>query len=259
MAHAQKEATKPSAASIPSVSEAASYESEHVHKVYSSIAPHFATTRHAPWPKVNDFLQTLPAHSLVADIGCGNGKYMAVLNELPLYGIATDFCAGLVEYANTKSVRYDTGVADALQLPFRTGVFDASISIAMLHHFATMERRVSALKENIRILRRGGTALFYVWALERPSVPKAKHGNRGAKMLSRRFETQDVFVPWHMRTKKEGASSEKILGDWHDVHHRFYHVYKKGELEIELRKLDNIEVVDSYYDHQNWCCVVQKV
>ncbi|CAJ0966690.1 unnamed protein product [Ranitomeya imitator] len=59
-----------------------SLEKEYVHKVYEDIAGHFSSTRHSPWPKVVDFLMSLSAGSLVADVGCGNGKYIGVNKNL---------------------------------------------------------------------------------------------------------------------------------------------------------------------------------
>lgn len=44
-------------------------EREHVHRVYSQIAPHFSDTRYKPWPKVAEFLLGLPEWSIVADVG----------------------------------------------------------------------------------------------------------------------------------------------------------------------------------------------
>lgn len=61
---------------------AASLEKEYVHKVYEDIAGHFSSTRHTPWPRVVDFLRSLPMGSLVADVGCGNGKYLGVNKDL---------------------------------------------------------------------------------------------------------------------------------------------------------------------------------
>lgn len=54
------------------------YEAEHVHAVYEQIASHFSSTRYKPWPIVERFLQQMPAGSVGLDIGCGNGKYLAV-------------------------------------------------------------------------------------------------------------------------------------------------------------------------------------
>lgn len=63
-------------------SDACQLEEEHVHKVYNAIAPNFSDTRHKPWPRVVDFLQTFSPASLVLDVGCGNGKYMNIRNDL---------------------------------------------------------------------------------------------------------------------------------------------------------------------------------
>ena len=47
-------------------------------QVYEEIAGHFSNTRHTPWPRVVDFLKQLPPGALVADVGCGNGKYLSI-------------------------------------------------------------------------------------------------------------------------------------------------------------------------------------
>lgn len=72
-------------------------------------------------------------------------------------------------------------LCDNLELPFRDDSFDAVLSLAVVHHFATTERRVRALRELARILRIGGRVVITVWALEQ------RH---------RRFESQDVLIPW---------------------------------------------------------------
>lgn len=69
-------------------------EQEYVHQFYETIATHFSKTRYAPWPKVEAFVKALPSGSILADIGtsikeslnlnhigCGNGKYMACVND----------------------------------------------------------------------------------------------------------------------------------------------------------------------------------
>lgn len=60
------------------VSQDEQYESEHVHEVYEQIASHFSATRYKPWPIVERFLKELPDGSVGLDVGCGNGKYLAV-------------------------------------------------------------------------------------------------------------------------------------------------------------------------------------
>lgn len=75
--------TKQTSPSLPgSAREASQLEREHVHRVYEEIAGHFSSTRHTPWPRVVDFLKALPSGSLVADVGCGNGKYLGINQDL---------------------------------------------------------------------------------------------------------------------------------------------------------------------------------
>ena len=56
-------------------------EKEHVYDVYEKIAPHFSNTRYKPWPRVEQFLNSLPQGSIVLDVGCGNGKYLGCNNK----------------------------------------------------------------------------------------------------------------------------------------------------------------------------------
>lgn len=52
--------------------------------------------------------------------------------------------------------------------------------MAVVHHFATTERRVGAIRELARVLRIGGRVIITVWAFEQKQ---------------RRFESQDVLIP----------------------------------------------------------------
>ncbi|KAG5979327.1 hypothetical protein E4U55_005293 [Claviceps digitariae] len=74
------------------------YEDTHVHAVYEAIAPHFSATRHSPWPFVKRFLLAQPPSSIGLDIGCGNGKYLAVNPAVHILGC--DRSASLVALAN---------------------------------------------------------------------------------------------------------------------------------------------------------------
>lgn len=58
-------------------------------------------------------------------------------------------------------------MCDNLTLPFKDCSLDAVLSIAVIHHFSTTERRVCALRELARVLRIGGRIIITVWAMER--------------------------------------------------------------------------------------------
>lgn len=98
-----------------SQNEASNLEGELVYKVYEQIAEHFSDTRHSPWPRVKHFLCNLPNGSLVADVGCGNGKYLGVNSKVVMLGSDRSF--------NLSTICQDRGhqviVSDCLKLPYR--------------------------------------------------------------------------------------------------------------------------------------------
>ncbi|KAL5718641.1 tRNA (carboxymethyluridine(34)-5-O)-methyltransferase [Ranunculus cassubicifolius] len=137
-------------------------EKKYVHHVYDAIAPHFSSTRFAKWPKVSTFLNSLPEGALVLDAGCGNGKYLG-LNPDCFY-IGCDISPSLISICAERG--NEVVVADAVILPYRSDFGDAAISIAVLHHLSTESRRVKAIQELIRVVRKGGLVLITVWAAE---------------------------------------------------------------------------------------------
>ncbi|XP_010993997.1 probable tRNA methyltransferase 9B isoform X1 [Camelus dromedarius] len=156
---------------------AAQLEKQHVHDVYESTAPYFSDLQSKAWPRVRQFLQEQKPGSLIADIGCGTGKYLKVNSQVHTLGC--DYCGPLVEIARSRGC--EVMVCDNLNLPFRDRGFDAVISIGVIHHFSTKERRIRAIKEMARVLVPGGQLMIYVWAMEQKN---------------RHFEKQDVLVPW---------------------------------------------------------------
>lgn len=145
-----------------SENDAAELEKEHVHQVYEEIAGHFSGTRHSPWPNIVEFINQQEPGSMLADFGCGNGKYFDINKRL--FEIGSDRSFNLAEIC--KERKFEVFVGDVLSIPLRTGVFDVCLCIAVIHHLATEERRLKAVQELMKILRVGGKALIYVWAME---------------------------------------------------------------------------------------------
>ncbi|XP_021526484.2 alkylated DNA repair protein alkB homolog 8 [Aotus nancymaae] len=298
--------------------EASRLEQEYVHQVYEEIAGHFSSTRHTPWPHIVEFLKALPNGSIVADIGCGNGKYLGINKEL--YMIGCDRSQNLVDICRER--QFQASVCDALAVPVRSGACDACISIAVIHHFATAERRVAALQELVRLLRPGGKALIYVWAMEQeynkqkskylrgnrtsqekkeemnsdtsvqrllveqmsdlgsrdsassvPSINDSQEGRCNSRQVSNSklpihvnrtsFYSQDVLVPWHLKGNPDKGKPVELFGpigshDPSPVFHRYYHVFREGELEAACRTVSDVSILQSYYDQGNWCVILQK-
>jgi len=43
------------------------------------------------------------------------------------------------------------------------------------------------------------------------------------------------------------------------VYKRYYHVFKKGELEELVLQVKDVEIVSSFYDHANWGIRIRKL
>lgn len=213
------------------------YEETHVHEVYQEIASHFSSTRYKPWPIVERFLKDLASGSIGLDIGCGNGKYLAVNPNV--FIVASDRSANLVKIASQHQP-HSSLVADNLSLPHQLAFFDFAISIAVVHHLATSQRRIQAVSAILELLRRstetktGGRALIYVWALEQ------KHSRRGWD----EGDDQDVMVPWVM---KQGPEEGRTFN-------RYYHLYRQGELEQDIVEAGGM-ILEAGYEKDNWWAI----
>ncbi|KAI4725914.1 S-adenosyl-L-methionine-dependent methyltransferase [Aureobasidium sp. EXF-10728] len=246
----------------------AEYEAQHVHDVYEQIASHFSATRYKPWPVIEKFLQGLTPGSVGLDIGCGNGKYLTVNPDVFIVG--SDRSPSLVKFASSHQP-HAAVVSDILALPHQNHNFDFAISIAVLHHLSTPERRVEAVQTILDTLNANGKALLYVWALEQKDSRRGwDEGNQ-----------QDTMVPWVMREKKEKQKKDRKQQNKGDAtqqqvsaeqtqttgtslepagdktFYRYYHLYRKGELEENI-ELAGGTIVEAGYDRDNWWAICQR-
>lgn len=261
-------------------------EEEYVHKVYNEIAGHFSETRYKPWPIVTEFLESRQVGSVGIDVGCGNGKYLNVNPQIFLIG--SDRSSGLIQCAREIDGRHNVVVADGMRLPHRDGSFDFAISIAVVHHWASRERRIAAIAHILSKLRAGGEALIYCWALEQGSSRRGYHEGM----------QQDVLVPWVLQDKtkksplqtgqekpdltgvpaqeraryiaqwrkeveakraaeREEATRRQLEEEKKNTKYRFYHLYREGELEEDCTSAGGT-VVSQGYEKDNWYVVVRK-
>lgn len=59
-------------------------------------------------------------------------------------------------------------------------------------------------------------------------------------------------------TSQDSLPSDNIGGAI--TYHRYYHVFREGELDQLIeRYVENLHIISSYYDHASWCVVAEKV
>ncbi|KAJ2660534.1 tRNA methyltransferase, has a role in tRNA modification [Coemansia sp. RSA 1200] len=226
-------------------------EDQYVHQVYDEIATHFSDTRFKAWPVIERYLLELPVGSVGADIGCGNGKYLGVRATGDIFMMGTDRSKALVDICAHRG--FECQVSDGLDLPYRDGAFDFAISIAVIHHFASPERRARAVAEVLRVVRSGGSVLVFAWALE-------QNGRRNFDP-----NTQDVLVPWVLPASKaqcpasRGGSPGEGESAQSKVFHRYYHLFRKSELQELFEQVGGCTVIENGYDRDNWYIIAQKI
>ncbi|KAK7439650.1 hypothetical protein CaCOL14_000588 [Colletotrichum acutatum] len=152
-------------------------------------------------------------------------------------------------------------VADSLALPYRTSAFDFAISIAVIHHMSTRERRRAAVAALLSAVRpgtateQGGKVLVMVWALEQGNSRRG--WDAGA--------AQDQLVSWVTKGKKEKSEGkgqekeqekEKAAAEpaKDETFQRYYHLYREGELEEDVVEVGG-RVLESGYERDNWWAI----
>lgn len=162
-------------------------------KVYDAIAESWSRLKTRPFSFVLDFIKK--KGSFLVE-GCGAGRHSSLIPGV----VGIDFSFSMIKLAREKDPKGKYLVADVRALPFKDGVFDYSLSIAVLHHLPP-KAAFSALHELKRVTKR--ECLISVWSKEQP-----------------RFESgpSEVLVPF-------------------SGHERYYYLYTKKEFNNLVSKV----------------------
>lgn len=207
-------------------------EDKYVHNIYDLIADDFDRTRFCHWSYIKQFILDVEPQTTFLDLGCGNGKYFALRNDLIFY--ALDNCKKLIDIVNNKYPLVKTTVGNVIDIPYEDNFADTIISIAVIHHLETKEKRILMIKEIIRTLKINGKCLITAWAINEKIVSKSTKLN----------DNNDFLIPWNTKTQ---------------VYQRFYHLFEENELENLLSNFSNIKIINSTFDKDNFNVVFTKI
>ena len=199
-----------------------------IEETYNTIAKDFNKTRYKIWRCVLQFINSLESNTQLLEVGCGNGKNLLHRNDIDSYGI--DISESQVEICKSKGLKVLK--ANMTMLPYESNEFDNIICIATYHHLDNPNDRKKALYEMYRVLKPYGKILLTVWAMEQELDSK------------RKFVSSDEMVSWEL----DGST-----------YYRYYHIYRSGELESEIKELCSEFKIESVcYELGNWSVILSK-
>jgi len=179
-------------------------------KVWDAIAEQWYHFRQKPFRDIAKELEKLSEKEKgkILEIGCGNCRNLLVFAKKGFECYGLDFSEKMLEFAklfcekHKIKVRLKLGVAE--KLPYQNNFFDYCLSISLLHHLETKEKRRKAVEEMFRVLKPNGLAFVSVWNLFPLSL-----------------FVKNKMVKW----QKEGK-----------VFYRYYYLFLPFELKNLLRK-----------------------
>jgi ubiquinone/menaquinone biosynthesis C-methylase UbiE/uncharacterized protein YbaR (Trm112 family) len=162
---------------------------------YDSLVSYSKFWKVSDWNILHRWFSELSQDSIILDIGCGTGRCTIPLAKDGKRIIGTDISIGMLRKAIMKSTEAGLSnityfLADAEDLPLKTGLFSAVISFGLLHHvnnpvviirsvgkllknngtFYALENNASLLRPIFDILMR----IFKLWNEEAGSYPLFK-------------------------------------------------------------------------------------
>lgn len=189
------------------------FEMENVIDIYNDKCKEFDVARYTIWTEVQEYITSLAKGSSILEVGCGNGKNMC---DDGYVWTGCDASEKLVSICIEKGL--NAHLVDACNLPYKDDSFDAVMSVAMIHHLSTIERRIQAMSEMYRVLKPGGTCFVTM-------VKASKSCNKTFKLGGRQ---------------------------------RYYHLFEKEELDKLITSLPGFRIISISSNRLNWFYLLKK-
>jgi ubiquinone/menaquinone biosynthesis C-methylase UbiE len=154
-------------------------------------------------------LASVGSDARVLDVGTGTGVAAAVAVEAGATAVGVDASFGMLAVGRRVRPGLRLAAAEAIDLPFRDGAFDAALGNFVLAHFTKVE---TALFDVIRVVRPGGRVAFSAWADGPDAYQEAWRGMIESvvprEMLQPAYQQA---APWHERFRSRNAVEEALI------------------------------------------------
>lgn len=244
--------------------ELSKFEEDNVFNSYQEISKCFDNTRSYIWPSVKDFYKNLKDNSYILDAGCGNGKNMLldenILKNQNIKFKGFDITDNLIDIAKIKVNQYYNKInynnipiiykGNIINIPEKDEIFDYVISIAVIHHLDTFEKRVKSILECLRVLKSKGQFMFQIWSFEQE---KTKF----------KFKKGDNMIPWKIRRKDieeniKGSEKNDIV----KIVDRYYYISDYDDIKKLIDtclSYNTSKLINVYNEMGNWIVILEKL
>lgn len=214
---------------------------------YDGLADAFSASREKPWVGWSNLLvvfRELESGFSLADIGCGNGRFLSFLqsSDIPVTYEGFDTSNLLIQKAKQLHITTSFEMFDITteDLPKN---YDVITLFGVLHHIQTDVLLSKVLTNLANHLNSSGMLIFTLWDFD---PTKEKTFNSVAKNLGIHLGPNDYILDW-------GASGVNL---------RFCHLYTENEQRqiTKLLRNNDIKLVDSFTaDKANKYFVYKKI
>jgi ubiquinone/menaquinone biosynthesis C-methylase UbiE len=186
------------------------------------------------WRGVPDLEFDLNRDDRVLEVGCGNGKTLAVLAQRGVDVVGFDFSRGGLELCKRSDLpRTELVQGNVLDLPFASKSFDAILCHHVLEHLYREERDIAAM-ELARVLRHGGRLQVQAFTVE-----DMRCGD--GKMVEPMTFVRGRGIPYHYFTEDElvrlFSTLEPVVMGRRTLNKRYYgKATKRDRLQITFQK-----------------------
>ena len=207
------------------------------------MAEKFSGTRSFFWRDLEFIKDVAKNGDSVLDFGCGNGRLLEILQDKKINYYGVDISQKLIDLAKVRYPQFANNFSknsgEAI-LNFPDNSFDAILSIAVFHHFPSLQYRAAWAHELYRLTKPNGKIIVTCWNLWQKKYRRYIGKNICKKIFGlSRLDFFDCEIPF-----KNNAG---------EVFTRFHHAYTKRELkslfsvagfkEVEVTVVNNKNLV----------------
>lgn len=195
--------------------------------------PRYQTTA-APNDTVVEWADTLPAGSLVLDVGCGVGRHLVYLGGRGFRLAGFDASPSGVRLSRQacaeRRIELDARVSDMTSIPWPDATFDAALSTSVICHLLRADI-LKTMREIRRVLKPGGQFLVDFLHKDTATYHEAREQVAAGTLTEVETDTfvdtrpepdpmDDAFLPHHFCDEADARSllqSFEILRLWADL------------------------------------------